>query len=362
MAQKIVGYTELEWVCPNCSTHNPGPDKTCNGCGAPQPKDVRFQQRRRDELITDEDKIAAAIAGADIHCPFCGTRNKADAEVCINCGGELEGGHEREEGQVLGAFQSGPASEVTCPHCGSLNPDTAYNCSNCGGVISEPPMLPPAPAAGAPTQKKKMSPLMIGLIGIGVIALCAILIFLFNLFTRTTDTIGQVAGREWQRSVVLEHFGPVNRDGWAAQIPSGARVGTCEMKYHHTQDFPAPDSREICGTPYTKDTGSGYGQVVQDCKYEVYEKYCNYTIDAWSSYDTLSVSGFNDQSYWPETNLTQNQRYGEQSEQYKITFSTDDGTLSYSTNDVNVYNAASVGSKWLLQVNAFGGITSIEPR
>lgn len=359
MAQKIVGYTELEWVCPNCATRNPGPDKTCNGCGAPQPPDVKFQQRTRDELLTDEEKIAAAKAGADIHCPFCGVRNPAGTVSCINCGGDLVEGKRRESGEVLGAHLAGLVTEVTCPHCGSLNPDTNYNCSNCGGVLSTPPN---PELTIKDVEKKKMSPLVMVLGGLGIVVLCALMIFLFSLFTRTTDTIGEVSNREWQRSVIIQQFGPVEKSGWEDQIPASASLGACEMRRHHTQNEPAANSKEICGTPYTKDSGSGYGQVVQDCVYEVYAQYCKYTIDDWSDIDTISVNGINNQSYWPKASLTQEQRYGQQTENYSITFSTDDGFYKYTTTSEQIYNSATVGSKWVLEVNAFGSITDLKPQ
>ena len=89
MARKKLGHIELQWTCPNCNGINPGPEKTCGNCGAPQPEDVEFEQADRQELITDEEKITKAEAGADIHCPYCGTRNPTGTEVCNNFGGDL---------------------------------------------------------------------------------------------------------------------------------------------------------------------------------------------------------------------------------------------------------------------------------
>ena len=92
MQRKSKGFVELEWVCPNCEGRNPGAVKTCQQCGAPQPENVQFQRASNEKIITDEKSVAAAKAGADIHCGFCGTRNPATATVCSQCGADLKEG------------------------------------------------------------------------------------------------------------------------------------------------------------------------------------------------------------------------------------------------------------------------------
>ena len=76
------GFVELEWVCPNCESSNKGSKKTCENCGAPQPENVKFQRAADEKIVTDANAVAAAEAGADIHCGFCGTRNPATASTC----------------------------------------------------------------------------------------------------------------------------------------------------------------------------------------------------------------------------------------------------------------------------------------
>jgi len=104
MAKKTLGYEELQWTCPNCDGINPGPEKTCGNCGAPQPDDVKFEQAVRSELLQDEEAIARAKAGPDIHCPYCEARNPGNAQNCSQCGGDLVGGEQRTSGEVVGAF------------------------------------------------------------------------------------------------------------------------------------------------------------------------------------------------------------------------------------------------------------------
>ncbi len=118
MAQKTEGYIDLEWTCPNCQSNNPGPQKTCQSCGSPQPTDVKFHLPGEAKLKTDEATAEMAAAGSDIHCPYCGARNPGNAAVCAQCGGDLAGGTRRQAGQVVGAFSSTPGPQVTCSNCG----------------------------------------------------------------------------------------------------------------------------------------------------------------------------------------------------------------------------------------------------
>src|SRR5688572_5971494 len=102
MAKKTIGHIELEWSCANCGTKNPGLVKTCKTCGSPQPENVQFGVGEQQEILTDAQKIAQAQKDADVHCPYCGTRNLADARSCSQCGGDLTGGARRVSGKVIG--------------------------------------------------------------------------------------------------------------------------------------------------------------------------------------------------------------------------------------------------------------------
>ena len=98
--RRTVGYVKLEWTCPNCNTRNPGPQKTCVNCGAPQPDNVQFERAADEQLVADA-ALRAARAGADFICPYCGTRNKGDARVCVQCGGDLAEARRRVAGEEL---------------------------------------------------------------------------------------------------------------------------------------------------------------------------------------------------------------------------------------------------------------------
>src|SRR5512147_2298811 len=124
MARKTIGYDQLEWTCPRCGSKNPGTQKTCVTCGGPQPQETAFTQGAGQPLIQGSETEKIAGAKADVHFPFCGTRNPSDAKVCSQCGVDLTGASARPTGQVIGAFSATQVPPVKCPNCGQLNPPT----------------------------------------------------------------------------------------------------------------------------------------------------------------------------------------------------------------------------------------------
>ena len=357
MARKTVGYVELEWVCPNCNMKNPGTKKVCGGCGSPMPENVAFQ-RAQEEKLLDKEKIAQVAAAPDIHCGFCGTRNPADAKTCSQCNADLTAGKKRTSGQVLGGFAPGEAKEIKCPHCGSMNPAAYQYCMKCGGSLAQ--IATPQPAQTRKPQK--LSPLMLALIALAAIVGCGILITLISgLFKKDTITAA-VDQLSWQRSISIEQYGPVNNEGWLDEMPVDATIGPCEKRYHHTQDEPAPDSTEVCGTPYVVDQGSGLGEVAQDCQYQVQQDFCSYTVMDWSVVDQVTLDGIDNNAIWPEPALSAQQRIGQKEEIYTIHFSSGGSEYQYQTTDYNLFERASVGSTWALTINGFNDIVSIDPQ
>ena len=358
MARKTVGYTHLHWTCPACGTQNLGTAEKCVNCQAPQPEDVAFEQPAQEKLIKDEKVIARAKAGPDIHCPYCGTRNPANVPTCAQCGGDLSEGTARKGG-ALGAHRRKAAPDVACTYCGTMNPADARSCHNCGASLAktEPQRPSPQPKATRPQPRKNISPLLIGLLVVGCIV-AAILVVLFN---RTEDVIGQVEAVQWERTITIEQLSPVSREDWLDEIPSDANIGICTEKPHHTQNNPAPNSTEICGTPYTLDTGTGIGEVVQDCEYQVYEDWCEYTALEWQTADSITTQGDGYNPSWPQYTLLTDQKEGERQENYRVFFDTDGNKYTYSTNNLERFTDFQIGSEWVLEINTFDMIVGVEP-
>jgi predicted nucleic acid-binding Zn ribbon protein len=357
MTKKQLGYVELEWVCPNCETRNPGPQKFCNGCGAAQPHDVEFEQALEEKMLTDEEQIARAQIGPDVHCPYCGARNAGDAKFCGACGGDLSSAEARESGQVVGAHRHEHAADVICPSCGTANPASNKSCTNCGAQLEKESAPIPEPST-APSTAKKGLPIL-AILG-GGLACALVAAAIFFLFIQTEELTGLVSAVRWERSIPVEALAPVEREAWRDEIPLDVEVGACSQEHRYTSDSPESNSTEVCGTPYTVDTGSGFGEVVQDCVYEVYDDRCTYTAMDWAVFDTVTLAGTDLNPSWPEVSLTDDQREGDPTEEYIVTFSSDGDMYSYTVNDVGEFSQFEPGSTWILNVNALGSISSVE--
>lgn len=357
MVKKTVGYVRLVWTCPRCGTQNPGPQKFCNGCGAPQPEDIQFEQPAEEKLLTEAEEIAKAKAGPDVHCPYCGARNPGGAKFCGACSGDLAGAKKREAGRVLGAHRREPAQQVACLACGTLNAPDARACKACGTAL--PRAEPAPPAVPASSQRRAVPTVGVVLGGLLLCILAAAALYL--LFGRSEEVVGQVEAVYWTRTIAVEALTSVEREAWRDEIPEGAQIDACDLEYRGEQSDPAPMATEVCGTPYTVDTGGGYAEVVQDCVYEVYDEWCTYTVQDWDIVDTVTASGEDLDPWWPSLDLTAGQRVGEQQEEYEVLFTADGETYIYNPEQGDQFAQFVLGSRWLLQVNSLGGIVSLEP-
>ena len=354
-AQKTVAYTNSKGPCLFWATRNPATANPSPGRNAPTPADTRFEQAAEEKLITDEAKVAEIKAGPDIHCPFCGARNAAGATTCVQCMGDLTDAAKREQGRGGGAHPGKPAADVACPYCGAVNPASAMTCKQCNSSLTEPREKPKAETAVPAAPNRNMTYIIVGVAAV-IVLLCGAFFFFAN---RTDDVVGTVSDVSWERIIAVEALRPVERQNWQDQIPAGAEILSCEQEVRSTQSNPAPNSVEVCGTPYTVDTGTGAGEVVQDCEYEVYDDYCRYTAEEWTVIDQIRLEGNDLNPRWPEFQPAAGERAGAQDASYVIIFRTDGDTYEYETSE-NEFSQAEIGSEWILKINAFNQITEIE--
>ena len=342
MARKSLGFIPLIWECPFCETQNPGPIKSCTSCGAPQPDDVEFLQvdEEKFNFIKDEALIRMAKAGPDIHCPFCGTRNSGTAKLCSKCGGELSlGGKARATGQkvrTLGEAKTRESSPAPSP---------------------TPSMPQTQSPAGTPPKKGRTVLFTI----IGILAIVACIVAIYLLFIKREKLDATVTGVDWQRSIVVEAYREVTDQDWWDEIPGDAEIVDCWEQHRYTSDEPEPNSTEVCSESFVEDTGTGVGEVVQDCTYEVYDQYCEYTAMAWQEVRTVTESGDDLDPFWPVINLAADEQTGAKTEEYRIFFDTSKRDYTYSMTDLDIFLQATPGSDWVIEVNKAGGILELYP-
>ncbi|MFH1185838.1 MAG: zinc finger protein [Chloroflexota bacterium] len=346
MSRRTRGYVQLEWVCPNCSTRNPGPKKSCINCGAPQPEDVQFERAAEEQLVSDAESIKTAQVGPDFMCPYCGTRNGGLEKVCVQCGGDLVEAKRRLAGAELEA-NTGPR-EVTCSNCGTVNPVSRSNCSKCGSPLpraSSPLQVAAVARAGAAPQKKGSRWWLWVAIGAAVV-LCVGAIITFAVPTSTLQAT--VSDVHWQTSVPLQEVRAVHYSNESGSPPSGAYDLSC-----HTE------SREVCEERVI-DQGNGFGEVVEDCRTES-EQYCSYTVDEWQTIQTYALEGRDYSPIYAQPSIASGQRLGDRAAEYTVFFDTQAGQKAYSPSDTAEFSQFTVGGSWTLSLNAVGGILDVKP-
>ena len=349
MQRRSKGFVQLEWVCPNCDGRNPGPQKTCQNCGAPQPENVKFQRASNEKIITDEKSIAAAKAGADIHCGFCGTRNPATATVCSQCGADLKEGKARGAGQVMQAVPAAPKS-IKCSNCNFENKGTASTCEQCGAPLSKQNVSQinagDVQTGNSQTEKrKKPNWLLFGGIGAGLLLCCAALFFLFVFPSKSVQ--GTVTNVFWQTSVPVQEVRPVDHSNERGSPPSDAYNVSC-----HTE------SEEICEDK-TIDKGNGYAEQVTECHTES-EQYCSYTVDEWQTIQTYDLDGDDLYPVYADPSIASDQRVGSASDTFTVYFSTAEGQITYTPDALNEFQQFQRGSSWTINLNALGSVVSVE--
>jgi len=339
MSTRKKGLIQLEWVCPNCSARNPGPEKTCGQCGAPQPENVEFQLPSEREMISAEG--AAPYAGPDIHCGFCGTRNPGNAETCSQCGGDLKEGRRREAGRELKQAEA-PAKQIVCPNCKQPNRADASTCSNCGAPLANRPVTPP-PAAAKPRRKTPW-----GWIVAGVVVLacaCAGLIMFLNSPRETVQATVQDV--QWQTYVTVEELRAVEHET-SGGVPSDAYNVSCRT-----------ESEEVC-TERTVDRGDGYAEVIEECHTET-DEVCRYTVDEWTEVDRETLSGHDYNPVWPQVYLSGSQRSGKQGVSYTVYFSAGQDYYDYNPGDLSEFQQYRIGSTWELEISWLGSVVGVQP-
>lgn len=351
--RRTLGYIQNEWTCPNCQTRNKGSVKTCENCGAPQPENVQFELPAEQKFVKDEASISAAKAGADIHCPFCGTRNPATAKTCSQCGGDLLEGKARESGRLM---QAPPPQlkVIKCDNCGTDNPSSNAVCSNCGSPLPRiaAPAIAPQGVAGIgaarmATAPKKTNWMLIGGILAGVALCCVVIGALFFLPSKSVQAT--VVDVHWQTFVPVQEIRAMDYNNEPGSPPSDAYNVSCR-----------DESRDVC-EQRTIDRGNGYSEVVEECHTET-QQYCSYTVDQWTTIQTYSLDGNTLQPIYEDPSVSSGQRLGQESEELTVTFSTENGEQeTYSPGSVSEFQQFAVGSTWTLKMNALGSVVSVEP-
>jgi len=352
MARRRKGFIELEWTCPNCETRNRGFDKTCANCGAPQPEDVQFEAPAQRKMVDKDTARELEKRGADIHCGFCGTRNPSTAKTCSQCGADLSEGKARQAGREIDMSAKAPG-KVTCENCGAENDGTRANCAECGAPLPRSAKsaaqdamsfsVPGEAPAASPGKKKPQWLLWGGLAG--ALAVCLAVFLILTIPSKSLNAT--VTDLHWQTYVPVQEEQAVQYNDETGNPPSDAYDVSC-----HTE------SQEFCQEK-TIDRGDGSAEVVDECHTEE-TQYCDYTVDEWTTIETYTLEGFDLSPVYEQPDIASGQRLGDSGEDFEVTFSTEDGSKTYTPGKVTEFQQFQIGSTWTLKLNALGGVISAE--
>jgi len=286
---------EGKWRCPACSAVNLGRDMKCASCGAVRGPNVKFFLEDDAAEVTDQGLLATAAGGADWHCDFCGTDNRAGVTVCRQCGAPKEGMKNRKTGLVEQAPVSGP-----------------------GGGAS--------PKAGTSQQasgpRRKPARIIIPAV-LAVVAIIAVVLFI----GRGTEDKLRIQGGEWSRSIQVERQEPVRHEAWRDQVPAGARILRTWEAQSSTEKIQVGTEKVKTGT---KDMGNGFFEDVFEerpvyTEKPVFAMKAEYEVFEWKAYrDAVSSGGIVDAPSWPDPNLNPGDREGVRTEKAVLRFVSND--------------------------------------
>jgi predicted nucleic acid-binding Zn ribbon protein len=327
---------EMMWDCKFCGTAKllGVTHRYCPNCGAAQDASQRY-------FPADDEKVAAQdhqFVGADKVCAACDTPNAATTEFCVNCGSPMS---EVAEAQKLAA-ESRAVGE-------------SFQRSSAQDQASQAQAEAKQVAEDADKSRR------FKLIAIGVVALIAVLIGVFVLWTKEVSVIA--TGHAWEREIKIEDYATRSKGDWCDSMPHDAYSVSREQKIRSHKKI--PDGQE-CSTQRI-DQGDGTYKEVQDCrtKYRdepVYDTYCKYRVDRWEYKRSVNAEGNNKKPQWPRYQLhCEGQRKGcerenGREEAYILMLKNSATQEEYRCSiGKNLWERAAVNSKWKLEVSAISG-------
>ncbi|MEM6264947.1 MAG: Ran-binding zinc finger domain-containing protein [Bacteroidota bacterium] len=313
------------WDCKVCGTKAIyGPDTQCPNCGASRPRNVRFYLPEDAELVRKADQLREARAGVDWICGHCDTQNKAVHTECVSCG------NPRDELSKDVDLQTRTYETGQVPRMGD-----------------QPPESPHTRARQLGKRRPNRTPTII----LGLVILVAAF---WGLSQIPVGTEVNVVAFEWERTIQMEHFEPVQKEDW--NTPKGAyNISSFQAVHHYNQVLRGYETRTrnvqvqvgteryVCGQV---DMGNGYFQdkycsrPIYETRQETYKepvydqvpvyktKY-KYTVKEWvakQSYKLLA-SGNDQQPNWPTKTYKEpkNWREGKKTQTYLIRVKEEDG-------------------------------------
>lgn len=350
MSVKKIKTVEGKWDCAFCGTKNiNGLTKICPACNRPMGDKLRYYVENYDEAEgLEESKIPQ---GPEWECRFCGAYNKFEAEKCWRCEAPKE--NVKDYFEVTGVNKEDNKEDEERPEeTKEENKEEIY-------------------------QPKGFLGTKLYRYGVTFLILFGLAFGAYKIFSPKEKELTLVE-KYWERIVSVETYKTVKESDWG--LPSQARVYDSKEEIHHYEEvFDHNEQVEVTKTRevqdgetcYTesKDNGNGTFSVYEHCspkyKTETYTAYENkpiyrkepvyqtkyyYEIDKWVEKEKLKASGSDNNLYWNEDyELKENERLGDKSEKYILTFKEKLKKYIYNSTESEYLNHE-VGKKYKVKI------------
>ncbi len=336
MADRIVmGY----WDCKYCGTNGiEGIRRDCPNCGHPRDKDVKFYMKSKshEEVVANNDYLSDKQAatkgkGPDWECSFCGALNSTLSNSCKSCG------HLRDESDV-DYFRMRAREDA---ENGTGAERSSYLNHDAAGYGSDTPIFSTGKTNVRVENLEGSNWKKILLAVIALLVICGIV---WSAIPHTKTL--QVLNKNWEYHIQIEEYRYVADSGW--DLPSGADLNRTASEIHHynsvidhyetkTRYY---EERVQSGshTEYSySDNGDGtftehsysvpdYDYVTRSETYQdpvyvqvpVYRTKYYYHLWRWVYKREVKTSGVNDEPYYGDMNLEENERESTKYESYSL--------------------------------------------
>ena len=354
---------EGKWTCAQCdSTGIRGRLKRCPFCGSPREAgEAKFDFGKADEktgkrdaeTVTDVEGIAMAGEGKDWFCANCDTSNKSGAGNCVGCGAS----HEH-------AALSAPLPPEEPP---------------------PPPVEEKSSGGGGLWGLLLASPVALAILAIVLLSCCCL-----GWMSTSKQVDGAVTAQAWQRTITVETFTAVTKQGWKSELKGGPskmpvqgsgehagvdNVRGCVTKEKSPAKCEQKTKKVECGTEEkctTKDLGNGFAKEVcedvpkfceekyEECTAAVIDEQCTYDTYEWKPGVTSKAEAKDNKPIWPNPPSIGAQDRLKRDEKLTITVSWDGNTGDYAAKDEGEFTSWKVGDKAKVSVNGFGAVTGLQ--
>lgn len=353
MSKKI----EALWDCPYCEqTRIGGLTKHCPNCGHPQDKDIMFYMPAADEMnVLDEEESKEYGQGVDWVCGFCDSLNRYSNKFCGNCGAakeEQSGDYfaNKKDQEKKAISEKDLEAEAPVQDVNSnvkVKPKTVTNQKKEEKKKREQEAQLAEERKLVAAKNKKI------LLGVFV-AIAALLLVIF--WPRKVDTV--MYEKTWNRDIAVEMLNTVEESDWV--VPEGGRILKTEREIHHYEqvldhyeDVQVEKSEQVfdgydTSVQYVNNGDGTYSEeTVETPRYHTEHYYVTesqpvyisvpvfadkyvYEIDRWDYFRAVSTAGGDDEPYWGDVDLQDNERQGGSSETYTLNFNNKKNKKNYS--------------------------------